>query len=422
MESYDYLKVIKKYAWLILLLTILSAASAWAVSTYVVVPKYASNAMVIISYSDAEVDSTYLNAITLPDSNSVRLFYNIAESDTVAQETIDALQLNMKVKDMHKLISADVDYDTGILSIEVTTENAEKSKNIIDTYINTLEKNLGNLFEDLRLYIMDEPKVADEPASPNIPLNIALSAVGGMMTAALFVILSYMKEQTNSDLYALCKFPQLFVLGFLPKATDKAGTPANKNVQENLRIVGTNVQLLAERNTVKTALITSPKSKEDNSGVSLQIASTIAKSNKRVLLVDCNIEDPLYYKIETLRTAASKRNAHRMVGDNVVKYVPDFKIDMMVLPHDAAGIQFENLRFLFESMEQYYDMILIDCPPILLHADTMMLANIVKKVILVGDYQNLNCHTLEKCTHRLEQIDASVLGIVVNRTPLKKIP
>ena len=423
METNDCLKTIKKYSWLIFLIAILSAVSAWAVSKYFIAPQYESSALVVISYTDSGTSG--LNAAALPDSNTLRLFYNIVKSDTAIEKTRDALQLDVPMEDMQKLINTEMDYDTGAMMISTKTESAEQSEKIVNTFINTIKTELANLFSNLQIYVVDEPKLADTPTSPNIPLNIALSALGGMMAAALAILLFCMKEQTRMDLSALGKFPNLFIMGYFPKSRAKKMMPfclpIGERVDDTARMIGANLQYLIERNSAKTVLITSPDPKEGKSTLSMHLASAMALSGKKVLVADCNVDNPSYYLIETMRAFSMHKNSHHMIGEYVVKTVPDLGIDMTVVPHEGSYIQFDKLHSFFETMEQHYDLILADCPSIA-NADTMMFLNFVKNVVLVADYRKLSYFVLEKCINQLTQISAFVLGIVVNRIPEKKLP
>lgn len=425
MELNDCFSAFKRYIWLIIMLTVFSAVSAWAVSHYLIVPLYESEAMVIVSQTGQLTENGIPKQDALLDSNSIQLFYNIAESNTVAGEVISSLGLDMEVKDMQDIIDTQVDFNTGILHIKAETDSPELSRKIVNTFIGILGTESKKLFLTVNIHVVDAPKLATKPSTPNIPINVGLSALGGMLTGMLLSILFSIKEQTKTDLYALGKLPWLFVMGFMPKITGRKHSvflnPAGKRTEEAVRVIRANLSFLMERDAIKTVMITSPRPSEGKTSLAVHLAASMAQAKKSVLLVDCNLNNPSFFKICAVKGKDAQDKPYHAIDEYVVKTLPEYGIDIAMAPRDQTNIKFNHLRPFFESMGSHYDLVLVDCPPVLTNADTMMLTSIIKNVILLADYRVLSYRILEKCISRLTQINASILGIVINRMPPKKL-
>jgi Mrp family chromosome partitioning ATPase len=70
-------------------------------------------------------------------------------------------------------------------------------------------------------------------------------------------------------------------------------------------------------------------------------------------------------------------------------------------------------------LEQAFDTVIIDAPPLLPVTDAAVLSQHVGGVVVVVGSQKLRQHDLEKSMASLKLVGASVLGIVLNRLPSK---
>lgn len=423
-EFYDFTRAFKRFFWLIAAVTLISTASAWAVSAYALMPMYESKAMIIIGKRDdrAGTESAPAQNIIL-DSNSIRLFYNIAASQTIAESVIQRVGLDMTAKDMQDILQTRVDYNTGILNIFARTSSPELSQSIVRAFIDILSAQSGGSFLHVSIHTVDEPKLAAEPVSPNLALNMALSATGGMAAAMLLSVLLYLKEQSKTDIHALSKLPWLSVLGFFPHIGRRASlySSGDKKTADAAKGIRANLQFLLERDSIKSVMITSPHPFEGKTTIAVSLAASMAQQKKRVLLIDCNADNPSFYKIGGATVGAKADNPYRTVNDHVVKTIDGLGIDAAIAPRHKSGINFCALRDFVQAMEQSYDLIVADCPCVLSNADTMTLSSIVKNVILLADYRLLAHRILEKSAQRLTQLNADILGIVINRMPAKKL-
>lgn len=413
MELHDFLKALRTYIWFIVLLTVLAAVSAWVVSAFMMVPHYRSTTMVVIR--KGYYSSNFDMHDALFDSGSITLFTKIAESDTVASKVIGELNLNINSERFKKLIDISADYQTGVLDVSVETSQAELSMKIIEAYIRALQAEAESLFPNVTVHTIDAPKYPEKPSGPIIPLNVGLSALGGILAGMLLAVLFSVREQTKSDLSVLEKFPGLFVLGFMPRIIGK-NKPfiflSGDTAGEAVRMTGANLQYHTERENIKTVLISSPHPAEGKTTVAVNLAATMVGLGRRILIIDCSGGKPSFF---------TNGSAGAADGVYTVGNVSDTGFDIAAAPRDENGIAYAKMRQFLETFENGYDLIFLDCPPVMTSADTLLLSRFVQHMVLVVDYRALAFNVLHACIRRLNSINVAVLGVIVNRMPQKKL-
>lgn len=423
MDFYDCMKAIKRYVWVIIAITILASFSSWAVSKYYLVPKYKSTATILVS---GGVSEDYASDRVLLEDNYIKTVYNIALSDTVAQDVINIMRSGWKVKYLKKLMDIDADYETGIVEISAVIHDPELSMTIVQTYIEILENHLYYGVLDVGITIIDAPAMPKHPVSPNITLNVLLSLAGGIMTGILLVLLIGAIEHRKTKITVLDKFPSLFVLGCLPIISNKNSEKTKLFYDGALKVIRTNLEYILERDLIRTLIITSPESAEGKTTIAINTALSLAQHKKQVLLIDCNFDSPGLFKIynSSKDKAPNDTGGYRRIDKYWIKPIPDLGIDVIsdcMGPRNREDFNPAFLQNMLEIMKQYYNLIILDCPPVISGGDTLMIARLVKNAVIISDYRKLSFQILDESLKRLTQINTNILGIIVNRVPLSKI-
>jgi capsular exopolysaccharide synthesis family protein len=86
-------------------------------------------------------------------------------------------------------------------------------------------------------------------------------------------------------------------------------------------------------------------------------------------------------------------------------------------PSELLGSQ--EMKELISRLEQVFDTVVIDAPPLLPVTDAAVLSQHVGGVIVVVGSQKIRHQDLDKSLAALEMVGSNVLGIVMNRIPPK---
>jgi Mrp family chromosome partitioning ATPase len=68
------------------------------------------------------------------------------------------------------------------------------------------------------------------------------------------------------------------------------------------------------------------------------------------------------------------------------------------------------------------DFVLVDTPPLLTAPEAALAATISKSLLLVVDARRANPEQLEEVLHEIDRAGAEILGVVMNRTKLRRFP
>lgn len=88
-------------------------------------------------------------------------------------------------------------------------------------------------------------------------------------------------------------------------------------------------------------------------------------------------------------------------------------------PNPSELLGSEEMNLLIRRLEDTFDTVIIDAPPLLPVTDAAVLSQHVGGVVLVVGSQKLRHHDLEKSLGSLKMVDSNLLGFVLNRLPSK---
>jgi succinoglycan biosynthesis transport protein ExoP len=291
--------------------------------------------------------------------------------------------------------------------------------------------------------VVDVARVPLAPARPdkrrNLMLALAMGLVGG-------VVLSFLLEavdntvRTPEQAQALSGLP---ALGIIPAShklligtssqkirTDKAGSEAielvtycrpKSDISESYRALRTSILLSASEAPPKVVLVTSALPQEGKTTTSINTAVVLAQKGARVLLIDADLRRPSIHKVfkiqprvglSTLLTGSSK-------PENTISPVPDMP-NLFLLPagptppHPAELLGSTLMKEYIARWREEYDHVIFDTPPALSVTDSILLSVEMDSVVLVIRSGNTTKAALRRTRELLTQVNARVLGVVVN--------
>ena len=196
-----------------------------------------------------------------------------------------------------------------------------------------------------------------------------------------------------------CDIP---VLGTIPKFEESTGfmkfekrkniiTIENPNspISESYRSIRTNILYSRSQNN-KTILMTSPGSSEGKSTTISNLAVLYAKTGKKTLLLDADLRKPVQHRIFNINQEPGLIHYLLDINDNLNDLIqPTYIGNLSVItsgnipPNPAELLGTEKMINLLTKLEEKWDVILIDTPPILVVTDASLLAQAVDNLILV---------------------------------------
>ena len=200
---------------------------------------------------------------------------------------------------------------------------------------------------------------------------------------------------------------------------------ANKDpkspVSEAYRTIRTNIKFAnVSGKELKTIMLTSSEPNEGKSTTISNLAAVMAQSGSRVLVVDCDMRNPTQHKIfqvsnHGLSDCISAR-------DNVMSYVQQTEVDNLyvltagpIAPNPSEILGSQVMIDILKAVEESFDYVLVDTPPVLPVTDAAVVGGIVDGVILVIASGSTSPANAKEAKARLEKGGARILGVVLNK-------
>ncbi len=281
------------------------------------------------------------------------------------------------------------------------------------------------------LVMVDEAQVPLQKFKPNIPTNLAFAGIFGLILGIAAAFLREFLDDRVNDINELEKQTHLPVIGLVPAAKDTeprklaqlALSSPKSPVAESFRSLATTLRFkLKEQGKTGILFITSARANEGKTTVAMNMANTFAQAGKHVLLIDADLRNPSLHQLLGAKTqegglAAYLTNQTSIEGLIQASTVPNLDIILAGKPPQTPAeiLASPKMEVLLQVAIQHHDLVIIDGPPILGLADSMILASLADMTILVVEAGKTRLPTVNNSIKRLWDAGANVSGILLNR-------
>jgi capsular exopolysaccharide synthesis family protein len=195
-------------------------------------------------------------------------------------------------------------------------------------------------------------------------------------------------------------------------------------IDDDYQTICANLGLFNGEGTPKKLVITSPGPREGKTTLSINLAASLAKIGKNVLLIDGDMRKSDIAKLLKLPYA---NNGVREVllgreFEKVVYVMPAARFHVLTSnPCEPSKIYEliarQQAGEFMDVIGLKYDHIIIDSPPVLAVPDALLWAKLSDAVILTSLADQTRSPDIRETLYRLAQIKVKVLGIVLNNVP-----
>ncbi|CCZ59237.1 tyrosine-protein kinase EpsD [Clostridium sp. CAG:710] len=199
------------------------------------------------------------------------------------------------------------------------------------------------------------------------------------------------------------------------------------NISEDIRTIRTNLKFTAN-DDAKVLLVTSSVPGEGKSFISANLAAAFAQTGEKVLLVDADLRLGRVHKI--FNQSAAKGFSNMLISgtsEDLPEYIKKTNISNLYIvsrgtvpPNPSELLNSSSCKKLVNIFRENFDRVIFDGVPVNGLPDSLVLANLVDRVIIVTTIGYTSIDELNQTKKALEQIDANIAGVVVNKAPTTK--
>lgn len=199
---------------------------------------------------------------------------------------------------------------------------------------------------------------------------------------------------------------------------------------EAIKTVRTNLAFSNIDKEMKVILTTSPQSGDGKSFITANLAVAYAQEGKKVLVVDCDLRKGRQHEIFEVMNLTSGGYSNLILNykDEIKlnKYIvgtTNKNIDLLPTgptpPNPVELLVSENNKKLMKQLREKYDIILLDCPPVLGLSDTMIMTKYSDANVIVVSSRRTKIESLDKAKKVFAQANAKITGVIINRASVK---
>ncbi len=329
--------------------------------------------------------------------------------------------------------------NTEVLRISAQTCDPEVSAAICDLYAEIAPSYLIRIVGAGSVEVIGAADIPTSPSAPNIPkLTLLFAAIGFLLSVAAIAVRCFFDRtiKDEQDLAAfgasyLGEIPEIVPEGKQKRRRRKAKNAENEPslvlndalpfyVKESYRALRTNLMFALSTKEQNSVVISSANPSEGKSTTAANLAMTLALMDAKVLLIDGDLRRPVQHRNLSLankcglsEVLSNMKPFSKAVQRNVTKNL-DVLTSGACPPNPAELLASQNMQKLLKELQESYDYVIIDAPPINLVSDALGITPHTAGMILITLHHSTTREDVERAMQNLKLTSAHVLGLVLN--------
>lgn len=368
----------------------------------------------------------------------VQSYVKTVGSPLVLQPAIDSLGLSITPEQLAPRVTASTEVNTVLINIAVSDASPVQAAAIAQAVASSLISSIDSLerpkdggTSPVALSIIKPATAPAMPSAPNTRLNLLLGLISGLALGVATTVLRATLDNRirgEADLRRVTAAPLLGGIAFDQEAAKRPllnQIAPQSSRAESFRQLRTNLQFANISSNAKTILVTSSLPGEGKSTTATNLAIAVAQAGQAVCLVDADLRRPMVNEYLGLDRNAGLTTALMGAAEVEQLLQPWGAEKLQVLtageipPNPSELLGSTAMKALISTLEESFDTVIIDAPPLLPVTDAAVLSQHVGGVVLVVGSQSIRQPDLAKSLQALEMVGSTVLGVILNKLPVK---
>lgn len=433
----DFLNYLKKYVLVIVAVALVLVIGVFVYDKSIKKPLYTTYTTIILTKSnEAQTGTTITQNDILLNQKLVETYSKIIKSKLVLEQVISETGVTYTTEELSENVSVEAYENTEMLKISVTDQDPELAANIANSIAQVFSGEIAKIYQINNISVVDVAVTPEEVSNNTIKRDLLIALFIGIFGTIGVVFVVYYFDDTvklTDDLEEEIGMPvvaKVFKSDIGSKNNRKVELLAQKYpksvVSESIKTLRTNLQFSSVDEDIKTILITSSIPGEGKSFISANLAISFAQTDKRVLIVDCDMRKGRQHRI--FKLSNSKGLSNLLIDDmtNYKDYINKTSVDGVsvitrgtVPPNPSELLNSKKNADLLRVLKAKYDVIIYDGVPCNGLPDSIIMSKLVDKVLIVSSDSMTPKSVLESTKKQLESVNAPVAGDVLNNVNRK---
>ena len=433
----DFLNYLKKYVLVIAAVALVLIIGVFIYDKSIKKPLYTTYTTIILTKSnETQTGTTITQNDILLNQKLVETYSKIIKSKLVLEQVISETGVTYTAEELSENVSVEAYENTEMLKISVTDQDPELAANIANSIAQVFSGEIAKIYQINNISVVDVAVTPEEVSNNTLKRDLLIALFISIFGTIGVVFVVYYFDDTvklTDDLEEEIGMPvvaKVFKSDIGSKNNRKVELLAQKYpksvVSESIKTLRTNLQFSSVDEDIKTILITSSIPGEGKSFISANLAISFAQTDKRVLIVDCDMRKGRQHRI--FKLSNSKGLSNLLIDDmtNYKDYINKTSVPGVhvitrgtVPPNPSELLNSKKNADLLRVLKAKYDVIIYDGVPCNGLPDSIIMSKLVDKVLIVSSDSMTPKSVLESTKKQLESVNAPIAGDVLNNVNRK---
>lgn len=389
----------RRHVWLVIVPVVLAAGVALALSL-LSNPRYRATADVSIVATDDGVERVVATELVVASGSEL-----VAEVRAVVGDEPE--------------LSVDAAGSADVLEFTASSTNADTAAAAANGYADVYVAQTSNT------EVVDRAVAPSDPYEPDVARTVLMAALAGLVIGVVAALLVAWRDATIRSEGQLAKITGAPNLVTIPLGEVRpAGVAVLRDPisieSESYRTLRTALDFAAHDRPFTVLLVSSPRPDDGKSSVAANLAAVVALSGRKVVLVDGDLRRPQVHRLFDIsndRGLSSVVTREAPLQQCVQRLDRERNLALLTAgpspPDPAELLAHERLRLTLEALAGPADLVVIDAPPVLPVADSIILAQAADATLLVATAGFSDRREWVDTLGRLRDVDADVIGTVL---------
>ena len=427
--------------WLIAIFVAIFSISGFVIATATYEESYTSKVIFNVSNKDRDIAGTAATYITASDAQaSTYIANNFKTLLLTGNDFITAIQEDVEKKNgeydaeyLRSMINVEIGQDTTLITVTVNCPDEKLAYDITTAIEGAYPEIVDEAFPTANITVADSPT---ESVLASDSSKLVYTAIGFILGGALAVVIILVTDKIQNKLLSTDDIKNNFNLDILATVSDIKSKNKNDRTRllitdrnvglpfiETFKLIRTKIENAKHKKGYSVFAITSSTESEGKTTCSSNIALSLAKSGKSVLLIDADLRKPAVCK--TLGIALEgEKGVYDIVNGNKsfeesVKYIERYNLYLLVasaaVSDPSETLASAAMAKIVETAKANFDYVIIDCPPAGVVADAAIIANYTDTMIFVTAEERVALRQIEYALSDIMTTKADILGCIYNR-------